>query len=405
MSDAPAILVEDMSKSFRLHRAGTRTVKSAMIDLLRRRGSGKNSFWALRDISFSVGQGETLGIVGANGAGKSTLLSLLAGTKTPTKGRIRTQGTVSSLLELGAGFHPDLTGRENVFLAGAIMGLSRRQMHERFDRIVEFAGLQDFIDQPVKHYSSGMYVRLGFAVAVEVDPDILLIDEVLAVGDDNFQKKCLAKIAEFRDSGKTMLIISHDLGTIQSISDRILFLDEGRVAGIGDPHETIGSYRSLSRSKQTQGAGREWGTGEARISGVRFETLDGRETDTFESGQPLRLRISYACTRRIGKPVFGFGISQADTRLVFGNNTQNEGVAIDAIEGEGELQLELAGLPVAAGNYLFSFSLHSDDHRSNYHRLDHAFSISVLSQERFEGVCRIPCTWTGAPISASAPAE
>lgn len=395
------IVVEKMGKRFRLQRSGTRTVKSAVLDLIRRRGAGKHSFWALQDIDFSVGRGETLGIVGANGAGKSTLLSLLAGTKVPTTGRIWTTGTISSLLELGAGFHPDLTGRENVFLAGAIMGLSRRQMRKRFDAIVEFAGLQDFIDQPVKHYSSGMYVRLGFAVAVEVDPDILLIDEVLAVGDVNFQKKCLQKIESFRRAGKTMLIISHDLGTIQSISDRILFLDEGRVAGMGDPHAVIGSYRALARSRQTSGFEREWGTGGARIEGVVFEDAAGRATDAFQSGVGMRCRIRYHAENRIEDPVFGFALSDANARLVFGSNTQIEGFRIPAIEGSGEVAVALGPLPVAAGNYLFSFAIHSADHRTNYHRLDHAFSISVLSESRFEGVCRIPCAWS---LPGSSPA-
>ena len=389
----PAIVVEQMGKRFRSQRSGTRTFKSAMLDLVRGRG-GKDDFWALQDIDFTVGRGETLGIVGANGAGKSTLLSLLAGTKVPTTGRIQTAGTISSLLELGAGFHPDLTGRENVFLAGAIMGLSRRQMRERFEAIVEFAGLRDFIDQPVKHYSSGMYVRLGFAVAVEVDPDILLIDEVLAVGDENFQKKCLQKIDAFRRAGKTMLIISHDLGTIQSISDRILFLDKGRVQGLGDPREVIGSYRSLARSRQTGGFEREWGTGEARLEGVVFEDATGKATDTFQSGGKVRCRIRYRAEQRIADPVFGFAFSDANARLIFGSNTQIEGFRIPAIEGTGEVVVELSDLPVAAGNYLFSFSLHSADHRTNYHRLDHCFSITVLSDRRFEGVCRVPCAWS-----------
>jgi ABC-type polysaccharide/polyol phosphate transport system ATPase subunit len=390
----PAIEVRQMGKCFRLQRSGTRTVKSAVLDLVRRRGAGGHSFWALRDLDFSVGRGETLGIVGANGAGKSTLLSLLAGTKTPTVGSIRTRGTISSLLELGAGFHPDLTGRENVFLAGAIMGLTRKQMRERFDAIVEFAGMGEFIDQPVKHYSSGMYVRLGFAVAVEVDPDVLLIDEVLAVGDENFQKKCLRKIDAFRRAGKTMLIISHDLSTIQSISDRILFLEEGRVAGIGDPRDVIGSYRSAARARQTGGYEREWGTGEARIEGVSFEKPDGAPADVFESGATMRCRIRYRAECRIDDPVFGFSFSDATARLIFGSNTQIEGFRIPSIEGAGELLLELRGLPVAAGNYLLSFSLHSADHRTNYHRLDHAFSVSVVSDQRFEGVCRIPCAWS-----------
>ena len=393
-ANQPVIAVEKMGKRFRLQRSGTRTIKSAMLDLVQRRGAGKNAFWALQDINFQVGRGETLGIVGANGAGKSTLLSLLAGTKVPTVGSIRTTGTISSLLELGAGFHPDLTGRENVFLAGAIMGLSRRQMRERFDAIVEFAGMHEFIDQPVKHYSSGMYVRLGFSVAVEVDPDILLIDEVLAGGDENFQKKCLQKIDAFRRAGKTMLVISHDLSTIQSISDRILFLDQGRVEGIGDPREVIGRYRALARSRQTSGYEREWGTGEARIEGVVFEDENGRETDIFESGAKVRCRIRYQAEKRIEQPVFGFSLADANARLIFGSNMQIEGFSLPVIEGAGEVVLELRDLPVAAGHYLFSFSLHSADHRTNYHRLDHCFAITVTSASRFEGVCRVPCAWS-----------
>lgn len=392
-NQSPPIVVEQMGKRFRLRRSGTRSLKSAFLDILRFRSARRQSFWALQDISFTVNRGETLGIVGANGAGKSTLLSLLAGTKVPTTGRIQTTGAVSSLLELGAGFHPDLSGRENVFLAGAIMGLSRRQMRARFDAIVEFAGLHDFIDQPVKHYSSGMYVRLGFAVAVEVDPDILLIDEVLAVGDENFQKKCLRKMEAFRRAGKTMLIISHDLGTIQSISDRILFLEEGRVAGLGAPDEVVGSYRAASRARQAGGHEREWGTGEARIETVITEDATGRPTDTFQAGDTLRCRIRYQAQHRIENPVFGFAVADTTARVVFGSNTQIGGVRIPAIAGAGEIVLVLQNLPFGSGNYLLSFSLHSADHRTNYHRLDHYFSISVVNPDSFEGICRIPTRW------------
>ena len=392
-NQSPPIVVEQMGKRFRLRRSGTRSLKSAFLDILRFRSARRQSFWALQDISFTVNRGETLGIVGANGAGKSTLLSLLAGTKVPTTGRIQTTGAVSSLLELGAGFHPDLSGRENVFLAGAIMGLSRRQMRARFDAIVEFAGLHDFIDQPVKHYSSGMYVRLGFAVAVEVDPDILLIDEVLAVGDENFQKKCLRKMEAFRRAGKTMLIISHDLGTIQSISDRILFLEEGRVAGLGAPDEVVGSYRAASRARQAGGHEREWGTGEARIETVITEDATGRLTDTFQAGDTLRCRIRYQAQHRIENPVFGFAVADTTARVVFGSNTQIGGVRIPAIAGAGEIVLVLQNLPFGSGNYLLSFSLHSADHRTNYHRLDHYFSISVVNPDSFEGICRIPTRW------------
>ncbi len=387
------IVVEDVGKRFRLRHGGTRTLKSAVVELVRHGPRPRNTFWALRNVTFSVGKGETLGLIGANGAGKSTLLSLLAGTKVPTEGSICTNGTISSLLELGAGFHPDLTGRENVFLAGAIMGLTRRQMVDRFDAIVEFAGIGEFIDQPVKHYSSGMYVRLGFAVAVEVDPDILLIDEVLAVGDAAFQRKCIEKMNEFRGRGKTMLIISHDLATIQSISDRILLLDEGKVTGLGDPDSVLSQYESASRRKDANGLDREWGTGEARLTRVEFLDAEGRETDTFRWGSPLMARVHFETSQRIDDPVFGFGISDQGGRLIYGNNTQIEKVAIPFIEGKGSIALQLDRLNMAAGTYLFSFSLHSSDHRTNYHRLDHCFPVAVEADKSFEGVTFLPTTW------------
>lgn len=388
-----AITVEGVGKSFRLHRSGTRTVKSMALDLFRGPGAGRKDFWALKDISFKVPRGETLGIIGANGAGKSTLLSLLAGTKVPTTGTIQAEGTISSLLELGAGFHPDLTGRENVFLCGAIMGLTRKQMKERFDAIVSFASLDEFIDQPVKHYSSGMYVRLGFAVAVEVDPDILLIDEVLAVGDVEFQRKCIDKMKAFREQGKTMLIISHDLGTIQRISDRILFLDEGTVQGVGDPDSVVGKYKSMARSKSVGGLDREWGTGEVSLERVEFLSEDGAITDTFSSGSGLSARIYYNSSIRVEDPVFGFSLADSEGRLVYGNNTQIEKFRIPSIEGEGIITLHLGNLPMAEGTYLFSFSVHSSDHMTNYHRLDNRFPIAVESSSSFEGVCFIPSRW------------
>jgi len=394
MDSGCAIEVENVSKRFFLRSAGSRTLKSAAIDLVRRRGESRRSLWALSDVSFTVPKGETLGIIGANGAGKSTLLSLLAGTKVPTKGRIKTEGSISSLLELGAGFHPDLTGAENVFLSGTIMGLSRMQMKERFDAIVEFAGLREFIDQPVKHYSSGMYVRLGFAVAVEVNPDILLIDEVLAVGDVSFQRKCIESMNAFRKRGKTMLIISHDLATIQSISDRILLLDEGRIMGIGEPSQVVTSYQSISRRKAVHGMEREWGTGEIKITHVEFVDGNGDITDTFKWGQALKARIFYESSERIANPVFGFAIAAQNGQLIYGNNTQIEGFDMPVVEGKGSLTLCIDSLSMATGTYLFSFSVHSADHRVNYHRLDNRFPIAVECEKAFEGCCHMPVKWT-----------
>lgn len=386
------ITVEKVGKRFKL-RSGGRTLKSTILDVLRFRGRATRDFWALKDVGFTVGRGETLGIIGINGAGKSTLLSLIAGTKLPTEGTITTRGTISCLLELGAGFHPDLTGRENVFLSGAIMGISKAQMIERMDAIVEFAELQEFIDQPVKHYSSGMYVRLGFAVAVEVNPDILLIDEVLAVGDSAFQKKCIQRMDEFRRQGKTMLIISHDLRTIQSISDRILFLNDGTVQGIGDPDDMVESYESLSRKIATKGMKREWGTGEVTLTGAEFFDKTGKSTDKFNWNDPLEVRVSYDAPARIDNPVFGFAISDTGGRIVYGNNTQIEKLDIPWIQGKGTVTLRLDNILMAAGTYLFSFSVHSADHKTNYHRLDNSFPIAVESEKPFEGYCYMPCKW------------
>jgi lipopolysaccharide transport system ATP-binding protein len=238
-----------------------------------------------------------------------------------------------------------------------------------------------------------MYVRLGFAVAVEVDPDILLIDEVLAVGDADFQRKCLQKIEEFQGRGKTLLIISHDLGTIQSVSTRILFLEQGRVHGIGDPATIVGEYRALLRQKGARALQREWGTGEVKITGVRFLDAGGRATDTFNWGQPLEARIAYTAEHRVSDPVFGFAIADQAGRLIYGSNTQIEGFAIPQIEGGGTLQLRIENLPMSKGTYLFSFSVHSSDHKTNYHRLDNRYPIAVESTSSFEGVCHIPIQW------------
>ncbi len=395
-----AIQVEGVGKRFRLRSAGGNTLKSLVMDRLRRGQAADRDLWALKEVSFTVEQGTTLGLIGANGAGKSTLLALLAGTMMPTEGRLKTHGTISSLLELGAGFHPDLTGRENVFLAGAIMGLTREQMNRRFDAIVEFADIGRFIDQPVKHYSSGMYVRLGFAVAVEVDPDVLLVDEVLAVGDASFQRKCLRRMAEFREQKKTMLIISHDLNTIQTVSDQILFLDHGRVLGHGAPSQVIGQYETFSRDQVSSDRRREWGTREVILTGAQFLNEAGQETTRVTWGEALTIRLHYDAKTPVGPSVFGYSISDEQGRLVHGNNTQIEKVSIPSLSGRGTLVLKLPSLNLAKGTYLFSFSVHSADHQVNYHRLDHAFAIGVEATKSFEGLCYMPCEWKQEPSTA-----
>lgn len=390
MSD-PAIVVKGVSKQFRLA-AGSRSLKHALLDRLR--GRPRQLFPALKDVSFEVSRGETLGLIGPNGAGKSTLLAIIAGTMFPTSGEVRTTGTISSLLELGAGFHPDLTGRENVYLYGAIMGIPRETMRQRFDAIVEFAGLAEFIDQPVRFYSSGMYVRLGFAVAVQVDPDILLIDEVLAVGDADFQQRCLAKMAEFRSLGKSMLIISHDIHTIRSVSDRILLLDGGIIRGIGAPAEVVARYHAVSQKGETGAATRrEWGTGEASIRNVMLLDERGEPCGSLPPGRKLRIRIEWEAPGRIANPTFGFAVSDAGGTIVYGSNTELDGFYLPDIEGSGELLLELDASALRGGRYLLSVALHSRDHSINYHRIDHALDFHLDVTREFDGIVALPARW------------
>lgn len=387
-----SIEVSGVGKRFTLKHAGRNTLKASAMSLLRGR-RGREEFWALRGISFAAEAGSTIGIIGANGAGKSTLLGILARTMRPTEGTVEVRGRVSSLLELGAGFHPDLTGAENIRLNGSILGLTRREIAERFDAIVRFAELEQFIDIPVKHYSSGMYVRLGFAVAVEVNPDILLIDEVMAVGDETFRKKCIEKIAQFKRAGKTMLIVSHDLDTITEVSDSVLLLDAGRIVRVGEPGQVVDQYKSLGFQKAGAVVVREWGTKEAVISAVRFTDGKGGAVERILSGEPLVVELDWRAGKRIEDPVFGFAVTKGDGTLCIGSNTLIDPFPIDAIEGEGTLRLSFPSLPLLRGRYYFSFSLHTRDHKTSYHRLDNRFSLWVDSPRKAEGVADIPCRW------------
>lgn len=348
---------------------------------------------ALQDVSFTVEPGETIGVIGPNGSGKSSLLGLLAGTTTPTAGTVKLRGSVSSLLELGAGFHSELTGRENIFLNGAILGIPRATILERFDRIVEFAGIREFLDMPVKHYSSGMYVRLGFAVAVEMDPDILLIDEVLAVGDVAFQTKCLARIRDFQKRGKTLLLVSHALQTVEEFCSRVFLIHQGRLVAQGDPADVIFNYL---RSYMGEGGGVhtvEYGNREASIVNVRFLDAAGRETGAMTTGQPMTVEISYQASRRIERPVFGFSIKTGNGMFVFGSNTQLAGSRIEAIEGVGRVLLHFDALSLMQGNFFLSVSIHSWDHAVQFHRREDWYPFVVKNPTGALGLFYINTRW------------
>ena len=246
----PAVRVEGVAKKFRLYHERAYSLKERIVNFRRAR---YEEFWALKDVSLEIAHGETAGLVGPNGSGKSTLLKLTAGIIRPTAGRIETHGRIASLLELGAGFHPDLTGRENVYLNASILGLTRKETDRHFDEIVAFSELETFIDTQVRHYSSGMYIRLGFAVAIHVNPQILIVDEVLAVGDESFQKKCLDRIRQFQSEGRTIVFVTHALGTVEDVCNRAFLLYQGRLAHEGDPREVVGEYRRRVQA-EAQGA-------------------------------------------------------------------------------------------------------------------------------------------------------
>src|SRR5919198_1451284 len=299
---------------------------------------------ALRDVSFTVEQGQSFGVVGANGSGKSTLLKLLAGTAKPTAGRADVPGRVSALLEIGAGFHPDFSGRENAYLNGSLLGLSRKEMDAAMPRIAEFADLGRFFDAPVKTYSSGMYARLGFAVAIHVEPEVLLVDEVLAVGDEYFQHKCFARINAIRAAGKTILFVSHDLAAVRRICGRALFLNAGRIAAEGDVDYAIEAYEETVRSKEgrelaavAERSAQRWGTRDVEITGVRLRDAARAEGRVFRSGDPLTIELAYRAARAFDEVTFGVAFYRDDGAACYGTNTTLDGVHLAVPAGEGRV--------------------------------------------------------------------
>jgi ABC-type polysaccharide/polyol phosphate transport system ATPase subunit len=310
----------------------------------------RHDFWALRDVSLEVGHGETLGVIGHNGAGKSTLLKLLSRITAPSEGEIRIRGRLSALIELGSGFHPELTGRENLFLSGAILGMRRREIAAKLESIVDFAGVAEFIDVPVKWYSSGMYVRLGFAMAAHLDPDILLVDEVLSVGDASFQGRCFNRIAELKRAGTTIVLISHDLGSVERLSDRAVLLDHGHLVTIGRPADVISEYqRRVDGQSGRPRGGVESGT--ADICGIQVCDPAGRETATARTGDGLRVTIRYRASTRVETPIFDVFFYSFQDDVLQAHCASGEEGALGSIEGEGGVEFDLPVLGLQPGVY------------------------------------------------------
>ncbi len=386
-----AIRAEHVSKTYRIRRERTRTLKEWAL----RQYAPAKEVRALRDVSFGVEPGETYGIVGANGSGKSTLLKLIAGTSRPTAGTIETKGRISALLELGAGFHPDFTGRENVYLNASILGFSRKETERVLPDIIGFAELGDFLDAAVKTYSSGMYTRLAFAVAAFVDPDVLLIDEILAVGDEYFQRKCFAKLNEFRARRKTICFVSHDLAAVQRLCRRGLLLSNGEVRAEGDIKRVVEAYAELVEAQEQHliaGAaprGDRWGTGEVRIEGVSIHS-GGEATWLVPSGGPFEARLRYA-SDGARDAIFGLTIYRDDGMGVYGTNTEVDGLVVRT-ERAGVVTFRSERLPLLPGQYELDVAVVSPDHHTyDYHSKRYTFRVTGPAGEL--GTSRIEHRW------------
>ncbi len=345
-----AVLAENVSKKFRLFHERNNSLKAT---IMRGRRVVAEDFWAVRDVSFEVPTGQTFGLIGENGSGKSTMLKCLTRILRPETGRIEVRGKVSSLLELGSGFHPELSGRENVFLNGAILGLSQKELRRRFDTIVDYAGVGQFIDEPVKNYSSGMYVRLGFSVAINVDPEVLLVDEVLAVGDEGFQRKCNEKFADMKADGRTIILVSHSMGSVQNMCDRVAWFDHGRLREIGEAREVIEHYTgSVGGDNRSDESGHpRWGSGEGQITKVELIDANDRKTDRLVSGVPATIRLHYEMHEPIAQPVFSFYLATLNGQPVSGPNTRSYGCVPDKLDGPGHVDVCLERVNLLPGTY------------------------------------------------------
>lgn len=399
-----AVTVEDLSKRFRLY---TERPPSLKHRLLSSRKGKPQEHWALRDVSFEVPEGSMYALIGHNGSGKSTLLRCIAGIYQPTSGTVTTDGRISALLELGAGFHPDLTGRENVYLNASLMGLSRKEIDSVFDSIVEFSGVARFIDSPVKHYSSGMYVRLGFAVAVHVNPRILIIDEVIAVGDEEFQRKCMDHLYALRKQGVTIIVVTHATGVVRTMCDRALWLDHGETLMEGTAVDVANAYlASVNRAEEEAHdraealaalADEEFVRPDAEFgcSGVEFYDGSGNRVSMAHSGKPFTIRINYRANVRLVRPRISWGVFHESGVYLNGEYHYWPEGHSGIVEGDGWVEKRFEKFPLFPGNYDLSVVLDDENVQHNFQHLDRAFRLPVRPGPDTEafGFVDLPGPW------------
>jgi ABC-type polysaccharide/polyol phosphate transport system ATPase subunit len=411
----PAIRLQRVSKRFAFTPDTPQSVLETVIAAFsRRRRSASHDLWAVRDVSFDILSGQCVGIIGRNGSGKSTLLKLIARIIQPTSGEIMVQGRVSALLELGAGFHPDLTGRENIYLNASVLGLSHDETEELFDDIVDFSELGEFIDMPVKHYSSGMYMRLGFSVAIHVRPNILIVDEILAVGDQTFQAKCIDRIMDIKRDGTTILFISHDLANVRNLCSDVIWLDHGHLRLIGPTDSVLAQYRAhLFQQVSDQltlendlGGFRRWGTMQIEITDIRLLDERGEETTMFRTGDALSVEMTYMAHEPILEPEFGLAFySQAGAHIA-GPNNRLGGLSLGVVEGPGKIRYDIDRLPLLPGRYQLTAAVHDSVDPIAYDFHEEAYSFRVIEGESAdtEGIIALDATWEHI-IEDTSPAE
>ena len=395
--------VRNVKKMFRVYRDRGNTLKDRILFAGRRK---HEEHWVLNGISFQVKKGEAVGLVGENGCGKSTTLKMLTRILYPDEGTIEVKGRVSSLIELGAGFHPDLSGRENIYTNASIFGLSRKEIDSRLEEIIAFSELEKFIDDPVRTYSSGMYMRLAFAVAINVDADVLLIDEILAVGDAAFQAKCFRKLREIKGRGTTIVIVSHSLSQIEQICERSIWIDEGLIRMEGSPRDVHPFYMEWM-SKKNRGSDESdlgetetdenghlvrWGSGEARMTEIKVTDSEGQERTEFSPFESFTVHIDYTAKQVLTNAVVGLAIYRSDGALVYGSNTLIDTSSPVTLKEQGSIELKIDSLPVSNGNYSMDLALHRPD-GFNYDFKRDVCRMRIADKAQTPGEIALPHRW------------
>jgi homopolymeric O-antigen transport system ATP-binding protein len=387
---APIISFERVGKRYKLNNDRPRSLRDIFV---RPRSAGRiapaNSavLWALRDVSFEIERGETVGLIGANGAGKSTALKLISRVIVPNEGRVGVTGRVAALLELGSGFHPELSGRDNIYLSGALVGMGRAEMSRKYDSIVEFANLEKFIDMPVKHYSSGMFARLAFAVSIHLEPEVLLVDEVLAVGDYAFQRRCLDRIAEFQRAGVTVCFVSHAADAVRDLCTRAIWFADGCVVADGPAENVLRRYQdeALTREEQRLAKGAEldasqrWGSRRIEFTSVRLLDAQDHERHIYETGEPMVVQMSYLARERVASAVFGVAIHRLDGFHVTGPNTAFAGLHLPDIVGAGTIRYRIPYMPLLEGQYGVTAAAHNEADTEMFDYHDRAYPFRVVN--------------------------